>query len=235
MVKAPQIRTALGAALAAALGVPAFAQDRFDLPADCAAYVSIQSRDCTVSHLFTCESDAEGHQHRVDFDRDGMTYLGEIDGETQWISSYSPRSGSTATLLSGAADPASFSELLARGLDGFDFSTISNVFGETHHVGEDRLTGEVEVIDGVSLQVTNFVATAYDSGGAVIYRSEGQEYINADWRTFIGGLRIVTVDGAASETDGRPAAFDFPGDAGFLTTRPQFGCDTVLSMLEARP
>jgi len=225
----------MGAAFAATLAAPAFAQDSFDLPVGCAAYVTIQSRNCTVSHLFTCEADPAGHQHRVDFDRDGMTYLGEIDGETQWISSYSPASGSTTTLVSGATDPASLSELIRTGRDGFDFSTISNVFGETHHVGEDRLTGAVEVIDGVTLQVTNFDAAAYDSGGAEIYRSKGQEYINAEWRTFIGGLRSVTSDGTTTETDGRPAAFDFPGDAGFLSTRPQFGCDTVLSMLEPQP
>lgn len=222
-------------AAASTASLPARAQDNFALPAGCTAYVTIQNRDCSVSHLFTCEGDVEGHQRRADFDRDGLFYVGEIDFETQWINSFSVRSNSTSVLMDGATDPANLTELIGTGRDDFDFSTMSDVFGQTRHIGEDRLTGESVVIDGVTLDVTNFEASAYDSGGALLYSSKGQEFIHPEWRTFIGGTRIITADGAVTESDSRPVAFDFPGEAGFLSTAPRYGCDTVISMLEGRP
>ncbi len=222
---------------AIALGLPqaSAAQQTFALPQGCTAYVSIQSRDCSVTHHFTCETDPEGFQRRVDFDQDGPVFFSVIDAETQWVESFSPRSGSTSRLTPGAADPASFSDLMASGEDTFDFLTTSDVFGGTRHVGADRLTGQVETIDGVVLQVTEFEAAAYDSGGGLLYSSTGQQYVNADWGTFLAGTEVTDNGEEVFTSDGRPMAFDFPGDPGFLSTQPIYGCDVVLSLLEVRP
>lgn len=232
------MRFVRGYSLAAILGVffapgAAVAQtDTVSLPAGCMAYVTIQKRNCEVSHLFVCSADPEGHQRRMDFDEDGMTYLGTIDAETQWVESFSPRSGSTSRLDPGGRDPASLTELMANKADSFDFTTTSDQFGLTRHVGEDRLTGAEVEIDGVELQVTTFRARAYDSGGSLLWDLTGQEYIHPVWRTFLSGIRSGEDLNGPYETDERPVEFVFPDESGFLSSKPRFGCDAILSSFE---
>ncbi|MDP5360196.1 MAG: hypothetical protein NWR52_08700, partial [Paracoccaceae bacterium] len=60
----------------------------FSLPAGCDAYLTVQSESCQVDHHFTCQADPADYQRRVSLDETGLTYVGEIDGETQWISSF---------------------------------------------------------------------------------------------------------------------------------------------------
>lgn len=212
---------------------PVAAQAGFSLPQGCEAYVTIQKRSCTISHLFRCDGDPEGHQRRVDLDQEGLTYMGLIDSETQWIESYYPFTGETSTLAPGAADPASFTELLATGRDGMDFQTMSDTFGLTSYVGEDRLTGETVVIDGVTLQRTAFNITVRDSGGQELWSIAGNEYIHPEWRTFISGTRTFTTPDAVTEEDGTPVEFAFPGEAGFLSSTPRFDCDVIMSGADA--
>jgi hypothetical protein len=52
------------------LAAPAAAQT-VSLPAGCEAYVTVQKRSCTVSTLFRCAADPEGHQRRMDSTRTG--------------------------------------------------------------------------------------------------------------------------------------------------------------------
>jgi hypothetical protein len=215
------------------LAAPLAAQTSFSMPQGCEAYVTIQKRSCSVSHLFRCEMDPEGHQRRVDLDQDGLTYMGLIDSETQWIESYYPFTGETATLVPSPADPANFTELLATGRDGMDFQTQSDLFGLTRYVGEDRLTGQTVVIDGVTLDRTAFNITVTDSSGATLWTIAGNEFIHAEWRTFISGTRSFTTPDAVTEEDGTPVEFIFPGEDGFLSSNPRFDCDVVMS--EAEP
>ncbi len=229
------VRVYMAAAVLGAFSAPGVAvaqTESVSLPAGCMAYVTIQKRNCEVSHLFVCASDPEGHQRRMDFDEDGMTYLGVIDAETQWVESFSPRSASTSRLDPGGRDPASLSELMATKADSFDFTTTSDQFGLTRHVGQDTLTGQVEVIDGVELQVTTFRARAYDSGGSLLWDLEGQEYIHPVWRTFLSGIRKGEDLNGPYETDERPVEFVFPDEPGFLSSKPRFGCDAILSSFE---
>jgi hypothetical protein len=122
-----------------ALPLPAAAQT-FALPQGCSAYVTVQKRNCTVSHLVRCDSDPAGHQRRIDLDEGGMTYMGTIDAETQWIESWSVLIDSTDRLLPGGADPASLTTLLSTGVDTFDFQTETEGSYITHYTGQDRLT-----------------------------------------------------------------------------------------------
>jgi hypothetical protein len=223
----------LRAAALALLPLPAMAQGGFSLPAGCTAYVTVQKADCSVSHLFRCENDPEGHQRRVDLNESALTYMGVIDSETQWIESFHASTGDTTRLAPGAADPASLTELIETGRDGLDFQTMSGMFGLTRYVGEDRLTGETVVIDGVELLRTAFDMVVYDQFGSVVWEISGNEFIHPEWRTFLSGVRTFTTPESEVVQDGTPVEFIFPGEPGFLGSTPRHGCGVMMSGLEA--
>lgn len=211
---------------------PAAAQEAtFALPQGCTAYVTAQLRNCSVSHYFRCEGDPEGWQRRVDLDDQGLTYEGATDNEGQWMESYHVRSGHTEALGPRNDDPASFSELLSKGVDSYDFDTTSPQVGTQSFVGEDRLTGKTLTVNGVTLEETEYHITATAEDGSVEWASAGHEYISRDWRVFFSGVSTITTPSDSYDEDGTPMAFAFPGDPGFLTTKPQYGCGTILSSL----
>ena len=219
------------AATLTVLASPVSAQqtDVFRLPAGCTAYVTVQDRSCSVDHHFRCDADTTGHQRRVSFDEDGMTYLGQIDAETQWVQSFHARAGSTETLSANPTDPASLSELIATGVDTYDFVTMSDQYGPTHFKGTDRLTGKTVTIDGVDLSETTYEITATTPDGTVLWASDGTEYIHTDWRIFLSGAGSTTTRTDSFEKDDTPVEFIFPGEPGFLSTRPKHGCGVMLS------
>jgi hypothetical protein len=226
------VRSVVVAVLALS-GGPALAQGQFSLPAGCTAYVTVQKADCTISHLFTCEADPEGHQRRVDLSEVGLTYMGVIDSQTQWVESFHASTGETTTLAPGAADPADFDALVETGRDGLDFQTMSDMFGLTRYAGEDRLTGRSVEIDGVTLLETAFNMVVTDQSGNVIWEIEGNEFIHPEWRTFLSGVRTFTTPDDSVTEDGTPVEFIFPGEPGFLGSTPRHGCGVMMSGLEA--
>ncbi|SMY09370.1 hypothetical protein [Flavimaricola marinus] len=199
------------------------------LPGGCEAYVTVQKRGCTVSTLFRCEADPEGHQRRMDFNEDGLTYAGMIDFETRWIESFYAEGAYTDRLAPNPVDPASFSDLIETGYDDWDFGTISDPFAETVYRGYDRLTGVVVVVDGVTLEQTEFDVVAYDTNGNELWQTVGNEFIHRDWRTFLSGTRTITTPTEVFETDGRPVEFAFPGEDGFQSSEPRYDCGVMLS------
>ena len=214
---------------------PAAAQQAFSLPQGCEGRVTIQKRGCTVTHLFICTTDPQGWQRRVDFDDQGMTYAGAIDAEAQWVESWHPLAGETETLVAGAADPASFSDLIATGQDTFEFHTETRPGNyQTLFRGRDLLTGESVDIDGVTLERTEFLVIAYDEAGQEVWRTEGAEFINRDWRTFLSGVRTNTTSEGRWDADTTPVEFIFPGEPGFLTTTPRADCGVVMSQAPVR-
>lgn len=220
----------LAAALPAAAQESAPDSRTFQPPAGCTAYLTVQGAACSVSHHFTCGSDPEGWQRRVDMDESGITYFGAIDSETQWMESFHVLSGHSETLAPAPADPASFSELTATNADSFDFVTNSPEIGPTRYVGEDRLTGETVTIDGVTLDRTEFRVTAYDAQGNELWRTAGNEFISRDWRMFIGGSNTTALPtGETYEDDNSPVEFVFPEEEGFLSIRPRYGCGSLMS------
>ncbi len=232
--------TARAALLLAALtlGTPlatgaARATGTFALPQGCAAFVTIQSRSCSVEHHFTCASDADGIKRRVSLAEEGMTYRGSTDSDAQWMTSYYPYPDHTETLEDAPADPASLSELLEKSVDTYDFRTLSDEVGTTRYVGEDRLTGDVVTIDNVTLQQTAYQITAYGPDGSELWSSKGNEFVSADWRLFIGGTGTVTTPDDSYEKNDSPVEFIFPGEPGYLSAHPKFDCGAVLSFAPA--
>ena len=201
----------------------------FQLPAGCNAYLTVHDASCQVDHHFRCEGDDEGIQRRVTLSEDGMTFMGQIDPETQWIESFHALSGHTEVLESNPADPASFSALIATGDDDFDFYTSSKEIGRTRYIGNDHLTGRTVEIDGVTLEETAYALTAYSPEGVEQWTVQGNEFISRDWRMFLSGPGVVTTPTEKFEKDGTPVEFIFPGEAGFLTTKPKHGCGVMMS------
>lgn len=214
----------------ALLASPVAAQE-FSMPAGCEAYLTIQTSDCTVIHHFTCEGDPEGHKRRADLDEEGLSYVGRINNEAEWVESFHLRSAHTERLAS-SRDPMSMSELIANGIDTWDFETESDEIGPSRYVGMDRLTGESVVIDGVELLVTNYELIAYDGAGNVVWESEGQEHISTEWRMFISGISTYETSDDVFTSDGTPVEFIFPGEPGYLSVNPKYGCGAVMSSYE---
>jgi hypothetical protein len=214
------------------LAGPAVAQSgpaTFSLPAGCTAYLTVQSESCSVNHHFTCEGDTAGHQRRIALDEQGMTYLGEIDAEAQWITSFHPLSGHRERLEADPVEPASLSDLIAKGVDDYDFRTLSDEIGETRYVGQDTLTGRQITIDDVTLAETTYDITAFDAAGNVKWSSKGTEFISTNWAMFLSGTGVVTTPDGAFDRSDRPVEFIFPGEPGFLSSSPKHGCGVALS------
>jgi hypothetical protein len=212
---------------------PALAADTFAFPQGCDAFVTIQSHSCLVEHYFTCEGDPEGVTRRVSLGENGLNFVGSTDRDAQWLSSFYPYTDHREQLEASPADPASLTELLAKGVDTYNFQTLSDEIGTTRYEGEDRLTGRIITIDDVALQQTAYQLTAYGPDGTELWSAAGNEFVNADWRSFIGGTSTVTAPDDSFDKDDRPVQFIFPGEPGFLSANPKFDCGAVLSSVPA--
>lgn len=219
------MRLAISLAL---LTAPAIA-GTWTAPAGCEVYVTVQSKSCIVSHLYRCEGEPAGDQWRVDMGQEGEFFYSHIDSEGQWLESY----GATRQLLdANPADPASITNLLASGLDTAEFSVSRDDGTGSRFSGFDRLTGKEVVIDGVTLLQTEIDYTEYDRAGTVVGRSRGNEFINPEWRSFLGGAGERDLgDGKWLPLDASPVEFAFPGEEGFLATQPKYDCDALTASL----
>ncbi len=213
------------------MAAPAFSAT-FTPPSGCTAYLTVQSRGCLVSQFYTCEADAKGDQWRADYDASGPYFLSKIDQDAQWLESYDLNPATKEVMDPNPRDPASFSELLAQGLDTFDF-TLSKDNGEPTTIrGFDKLTGESATIDGVALLQTEYEYTQTDANGTVLRHSKGNEYISEEWRTFFSDHSDWELeDGTWAPSDTPPVKFITPGKPGFASTIPLFECDGQMSSL----
>lgn len=201
-------------------------------PEGCEAFLTVQAKQCRVSHYYRCAADAPGDQWRVDLDQEGPFFYSRINSEAEWVESYDPVK---QVLDPNPADPARFSELLAEGIDTWSFSLSKEDGFVSRAEGYDRLTGRSVVIDGITLQETEVDFTEYDEAGNVLRRSRGNEYLHPDWRLFFAGPGETDLgDGRWLPIDGSPVEFVFPGEKGFLARQPIHDCD-ALTAEAARP
>lgn len=212
---------------------PAARAGSFTPPQGCEVFLTVQARQCRVSNHYRCASDAAGDQWRVDFDQEGPYFRSRINSEGEWVESHDLNPPVVQMLDPNPADPASFSELLSRGIDSYAFGLSDDTGERTRVRGQDRLTGRSVVIDGITLQETEFDYTETDPAGNILRQSRGNEYINPDWRLFFAGpSEIQGGDGNFLPFDGSPKQFIFPGEPGFAATQPIFDCDAVMSQLD---
>ncbi|APE42028.1 hypothetical protein BOO69_00340 [Sulfitobacter alexandrii] len=213
------------AAILALLAGPV-AAGTFTPPQGCTAFLTVQNRGCIVEHLWTCTADGPGLQWRGEIDQRGLVYVGQIDVEAQWVQSFFLTSGDREALISPAPDPASFSTLLQSGLDTYDFSLDT---GEGPHrvVGFDRIAERDVVIDGERLHRTEYSIRKTDADGELIYEAEGSEYVSETHGRFFSGTGDVTRPDTTFSYDSRPVDFIYPGQGGFLSDTPLYGCDAL--------
>ena len=216
--------------------VPAQGDERlFQVPAGCTAYLTVQSRGCTVSHHWTCEADPEGTHWRVAVDEDGPFYLSFSDEEFRWLRSWGLRSNIRSQILEPEDDPASLTELFETGSDSMVFSLDfigPEGSARRNYTGFDRLTGGEITVDGRTLLVTEFSFEYETPEGP--RRTEGNQFVHQDWRLFFGGVETTTLpNGETIEENNSPMEFAEPGEAGFLTLQPNYDCGAMMSSIEA--
>ena len=205
----------------------------FTPPEGCTGYMTVQMVGCTVSNHYICTGDAPGDKWRADFAQNGKVFESRINFEAEWMESINYNPSSRQTLELPARDRASFSELVARGIDSYDFSTMGDDGVRENITGTDKLTGKTIVIDGVALKQTEFDAHARLDDGTTKWHSRGNEFIDVEKRIFVSGRgEWEGDDGVVLPYDSTPMAFVFPGEPGFFTSTPIFDCDPVLSQAE---
>lgn len=219
-------------AMIAVLAASPLAAQEFSLPQGCEGYLTIQNASCTVSHYFHCSEDTDGEQRRATLDEEGLTYVGLINSEAEWLESFHLRSGHTERLESSVSR-MSMSELLSNDINTWEFTTESAEIGQTTYVGMDRLTGESVEIDGITLLRTQYELRALDANGDEAWRSEGSEFVSPEWRMFIGGTSSFITSDDRFDSDDTPVEFIFPGEPGYLSVNPKHGCGVQLSSFDA--
>lgn len=214
------------------LATPAAAGSKFITPKGCTAFVTVQHSNCQVSNHYTCDADPKGDQWSVYADADGPNYVSHIDAETRWVLSFDPRTGDRE-VIDTEKEPASFSSLLKDGYDDYDFTTRTSNGVVARFVGRDTLTGKTQTIDGVTLEQTEFTLKSYNADRSLAYVREGHQFISRDWRLFFAGDESFTDEsGAKVQAIEKPVTFSFPGDAGFLSQTPKFGCNEQMTQGE---
>lgn len=228
----PQMPWAKSGVIAAAIcfGAPATAAN-FTPPEGCAAFLSVQSRGCTVSHYWICEGDPEGTHWRISFDQEGAFHLSFTDQEFRWLKSFDLRSDLDTVLVEPETDPASLSELLETGRDTMTFTLRRSQDGfsdERAYTGFDALTGQQVIVDGLTLEQTEF-AYQYDGPDGPV-RTRGNQFVSRDLRIFFGGVEeVILPSGETIAYDASPVEFAREGEAGFLDSQPRFDCGEIVS------
>ena len=202
------------------------------LPEGCTAYITVQQKQCLVTHHYTCADDPDGVQWRVDFDADGGVFVAQIDTEAQWLYSVDLRGGGEDSLEDGPVDPQSMTELLDTGLDTWDFRTRARDGDITRYRGFDRLTGETAVIDDIPLMRTYAEIEAIGADGETLWSAKGRQFVSPKWRMFFHGSDTYTnAEGVSADSNHSPVEFIFPGEAGFLSPTPKYECSVEIASL----
>ena len=211
--------------------LPALAGSAFTPPKGCTGYLTVQMHGCIVSNHYKCDADPSGDKWRVDFNQDGPFFVSRVDAETQWVETFDLAAGTHETLKQPSVAPASFSNLLSKGVNTYDFSTVTDDGKVEHVTGTDKLTGTTRVVSGVTLEQTEFDTTSKDGDGKLVWHSKGHEWIDRDWRLFLAGAGTWDDGTGATVFDNTPVALIQPGAKGFMSSSPEFDCNTVESQL----
>lgn len=232
-----RLASATALALAAALPVvsPALAAD-FAPPEGCEVFLTVQSKQCSVSNLYRCDVAPKGSFWEAVFDGNGLASVTAYDQTYQWIDSRYVRDQAREVFTPPADDPININDLLSDGVDTFRFTLHRTAPGESRHitiVGADVLTDETVEIDGTSLSVVNTDIQILAEDGTVEYQARGQQYLNREMRLFfLGAENVIEADGSVTPYDNSPVDFIHPGEPGFGENVPLYECDDMKASYE---
>lgn len=222
---------------ALALSPIASSAGTFTPPKGCTAYLTVQMKSCEVSHYWTCKKDPKGHHWVLSMLDDGPSFLQYLDSEFRWLQSFPQRSSISRKLITTEADANSLTELLDTRRDDFDFKQSVLQDGTQiaieHITGFDRLNGTRVTIDGEPLLVTEFEIDVVSDSGLSAVHTTGNQFVSERFRLFFQGRESETSDGETVHYDDTPVLFIEPGEAGFLSDRPEYGCEAMMSALPA--
>lgn len=207
----------------------------FTPPAGCTGFLTVQQANCKVAQYWTCEKDPDGIQWRADIGQTSVTYLGKIDAEAQWLESYDFSPSRQTNLQQPASDPANLTELLATGVDSYDFIIVdAKTQQRTRVVGYDRIVEYNVTVDGEPLHRTEFSARFVNPGSnTALLNVSGREYVSAKHRRFFGGPRTREMGDRKVVVDSSPIEFIYPGEDGFFASTPLYGCSLEMASLSA--
>ncbi len=220
-------RIAVTLATATLLAMPAQARV-FTPPEGCEVFLTVQSKQCSVSNLYRCDTDTGGFAEAM-FDGEGMSAVVTYRAGYQWQDSLYMWDNSRERLVEPAEDPIDLPTLTDEGIDTFRFTMHRTAPGEDREitiVGADMLSGETTVIDGMTLDIVQTQLQILTEDGTVEYQSRGVQYLNRELGLFFLGPEEVLDDtGEATPYDNSPVDFIHPGEPGFAQTLPLYECD----------
>lgn len=219
------------------IAIPNLAQaGQYTPPPGCTAFLTVQSKLCLVSHYWTCAGEPKGHRWVLTMGQDGPLSLAQVDRNYRWLNKQNYFGSNEYDVLGPETDPADFDLLLSKGRD--DYAFTQNVYRNSIEVrrerveGYDALPGTAVVIDGEPLEKTEFSYSIMPQANAPGYRVYGQQYLSKRFRIFLSGREYTESNGVEAFSDGSPVKFFEPGEPGFLSDTPIFGCDGLVSFLD---
>jgi hypothetical protein len=216
----------LGVIGSAGFAAPVLAQT-FDPPPGCSGILTVQSKSCLVTHVWTCEGDAAGEKWIALFNRVGPFNIRKVDENFQWLETYYAQDGKVETMVLPATDPPSLTELFETQTDTYDFVIQNNIGEPDERVrGFDLLTGEEVVIDGEPLLATEFGYEVVLPNGEVSYRGAGAQFVSEEYRLFFLGTSW-SADDPDEVFDASPVDFVYPGEPGFFASNPVYDCGAI--------
>ncbi|MCO6384267.1 MAG: hypothetical protein JXQ91_07260 [Vannielia sp.] len=222
--------TSMAITLAAAMAAGEARAQATNPPAGCTGFLTVQTRACTVSHYWRCEAAPEGTVWEVSHDLDGPVSQHVYDREFQWVDAFYFNTGTSERLFEAGPDPISMSELLEKGVDTYDFTTIEQTGDEAVKLntkGRDEATGKTEVIDGVTLHTFTVNSETRDENGDLVFAATGKQYVLKEERLFMLGQESYFDGEEQWQEDNTPREFIFPGEKGFTDFRPRYGCNAL--------
>lgn len=217
---------AFAATLAA---TPLAAAEGFSPPKGCETFLTVQSRECSVSLLWRCEGGDGGPIWEADFSQDGLQSVVSYSSGYQWLDAVYMWDSSREEFVPPAIDPIDLDTLIATGIDTYDFTMRRSEPQGTRDlrmVGADQLTGRSVTIDGHALEAVATELRILREDGSVEYQSRGVQYLSHDLGLFFLGRETVTgSDGVATDYDGTPVDIIRPGEPGFGASVPLYDCN----------
>ncbi len=213
--------------LAVSLVLTSGAARGFTPPEGCQLFATVQNRACGVSLLWRCDH-AEGDFWEANFSDEGLESVVSYNRDYQWLDAAYTWDSSHEKYTPPAIDPISRSDLIGTGLDTYDFimrrSTPDRRY-DIRIIGADMLTGATRTIDGYELEEVQTRIEILDDEGFTEYASQGTQYYSRDLGLFFIGTEEVFGPEGSTFWDDAPRDIILPGEPGFGTTRPFYGCN----------
>lgn len=213
--------------LALALATPTLAKD-FTPPEGCNTFLSVQNKGCTVSLLWRCDVAPEGDFSEASFGPDGLETLVNYSAGYQWLDTIYIWDSSREEFLPPAADPIDVDDMLATGIDTYEFSMRRSEPDGSYDIrvtGADQLTGQTLGVDGYTLDLVQTRLEIVNENGVVEYRSEGTQFFSRTLGHFFLGTEDVEFENGERATfDSTPVDIILPGEPGFGSTVPLYEC-----------